>query len=85
MAIDRHSNESQTKWDRGGYSAMIQSPNSSQPIGYCDGTAEDEAEIVEMAAGEGTEVRIEKKLLKTGREVWTVHSLTPPIEDTFDV
>ena len=72
MAIDRHSNESQTKWDRGGYSARIDSPTSSSPIGYCDGTAEDEAEIIEMAAAEGAEVEIVKKSLKTGREIWTV-------------
>ena len=72
MAIDRHSNESQTKWDRGGYAAMIISPTSSQPIGYCDGTPADEAEIVEMAEAEGAEVRIDKKTLKSGREQWTV-------------
>jgi hypothetical protein len=75
MAIDRHSNESQTKWDRGGYKAMIMSPTTSQPIGYCDGTPADEAELVEIAANEGTEIEIDKKTLKTGREIWTVRSL----------
>lgn len=72
MAIDPHSNESQTKWDRGGYVARIESPTSSRPIGYCEGTAADEAEIIEMAASEGAEVEIEKKTLKTGRQIWTV-------------
>ena len=72
MAIDQHNNESQTKWDRGGYGVMIKSPMMDQPIGFCDGTEADREAIIAMAAEEGAQVEIEVKLLKTGREVWTV-------------
>ncbi len=75
MAIVQHSNESQTRWDRGDFKVMITSPTSSQPMGFCDGTAADENEILEMAMDEGAEVVIDKKLLKSGREVWTVRAV----------
>ncbi|MFU8803225.1 MAG: hypothetical protein ACNA8W_05380 [Bradymonadaceae bacterium] len=74
MTIISHSNESQTRWDRGDFQVMIESPTSSQPIGFCDGTAADENEIREMAMREGTEVEIDKKVLKTGRQIWTVRA-----------
>ncbi len=64
---------------------MICSATSSRPIGYCDGTAADEEEILQLAEAEGAEVRIEKKRLKTGREIWTVHTTSElPPEDDFD-
>lgn len=72
MAIEPYSNESQTKWDRGEFQVMIQSPRSSNPIGFCDGDKSDEQQIHQRANREGVEVTIEKKVLKTGREVWTV-------------
>ena len=75
MAIERHSNETQTRWDRGDFSVMIKSTTSDRPIGFCDGTDEDEAEIVQTASYEGAEVEIDKKLLKTGREIWTVRAV----------
>lgn len=72
MSIIAHSNESQTKWDRGQFKVMIESATSSRPIGFCDGGKEAEAAIHEMAMREGAEVEIDKKVLKTGREIWTV-------------
>jgi hypothetical protein len=72
MAIEPHSNETQTKWEHGEFQVMIKSPQSNRPIGFCDGDAADEAEIHEQAMHEGAEVEIDKKLLKTGREIWTV-------------
>ncbi len=72
MAIEPHSNETQTKWDHGEFQVMIKSPRSRNPIGFCDGDKADEAQIHERAMREGTEVTIDKKLLKTGREIWTV-------------
>ena len=74
MAIHPYDNESQTQWDRGGFPVMIQSAQSSRPIGFCDGTAADEAEIRQTAADEGAEVEIDRKVLKTGREIWTIRS-----------
>lgn len=75
MAIEAHSNETQTKWEHGEFQVMIKSPQSNRPIGFCDGDAADEAEIHEQAMHEGAEVEIDKKLLKTGREIWTVRSV----------
>ena len=75
MAIDPHSNETQTKWDHGDYQVMIKSPRSSRPIGFCDGDPADERQIVEQAMREGAEVEIDKKVLKTGREIWTVRTI----------
>lgn len=43
-------------------------------MGYCDGSDEDVAELAEIAEAEGAdEMRIEKKFLKSGREIWTLH------------
>lgn len=72
MAIEPHSNETQTKWDHGEFQVMIKSPQSSRPLGFCEGDKADEEEIVEQAMQEGAEVVIDKKRLKTGREIWTV-------------
>ena len=73
--IHPHSNETQTRWDRGDFKVQLNQPNNSRPIGFCDGSSEDEARLREMAESEGAaEVRIEKKELKTGREIWTLCS-----------
>ena len=70
-----YSNETQTRWTRGEFKVQIQVPNSSRPMGFCDGTREDVAELESMAEAEGAhEVRIIKKILKTGREIWTLSS-----------
>lgn len=72
MTIHPFTNETQTKWDHEEFQVMIESPSQSRPIGFCDGEPADEKQIHEQAAREGTEVEIEKKVLKTGREIWTV-------------
>jgi len=42
-------------------------------MGFCDGTAEDVAELMAIAESEGAENPvIHKKRLKTGREIWTL-------------
>ncbi len=69
-----HSNETQTQWDRGDYAVRLDLPNNSSPMGFCDGTDADVAELQGMAEAEGAgAMRIEKKSLKTGREIWTLH------------
>jgi hemolysin-activating ACP:hemolysin acyltransferase len=75
MAIEPKSNETQTKWEHGEFQVMIQSPATNQPIGFCDGVRADEEEILEQAMQEGAEVVIDKKKLKTGREIWTVRTI----------
>jgi hypothetical protein len=71
--IHPYDNESQTRWDHGDYKVQLNAANSTRPIGFCDGTEADMTELRERAAAEGAdEVRIQKKLLKTGREIWTL-------------
>ena len=72
--IHPYSNDTQTQWDRGAFKVQLNQANNTRPIGFCDGSAADLAELHEMAESEGAEsVRIEKKALKSGREVWTLH------------
>ncbi len=71
--IYKHSNETQTKWDRGQFQVQLLQINNPRPIGFCDGSEEDLAELRAIAEAEGAEeFRLQKKLLKTGREVWTL-------------
>ena len=71
--IHRYSNETQTRWDKGEFKVQLLVPGNSRPMGFCDGTREDLAELAGIAESEGAgEMQIEKKLLKTGREIWTL-------------
>jgi len=68
-----YSNETQTRWEHGDFKVQLNQPDNSRPIGFCDGLAADLAELREMADAEGAdEMRIEKKVLKSGRECWTL-------------
>ena len=70
-----YTNETQTRWDRGELQVQLLVPTNTRPIGFCDGTDADEAEIRARSEAEGAEdFRIERKRLKTGREIWTMHS-----------
>jgi len=70
-----YTNETQTRWDRGELQVQLLVPTNTRPIGFCDGTDADEAEIRDRAEEEGAEdFRIERKQLKSGREIWTMHS-----------
>jgi hypothetical protein len=72
-----HSNETQTSWDHGEYQIQLTLPNNPRPMGFCDGSAADVAELRAMAEEEGADsLRIEKKRLKSGREIWTLHGST---------
>ncbi|MEM6993038.1 MAG: hypothetical protein AAF721_21175 [Myxococcota bacterium] len=69
-----HSNETQTRWDHGDFQVQLSLPNNPRPMGFCDGTDADVAELNAIAEAEGAdEMRIEKKRLKTGREIWTLY------------
>lgn len=71
--IYKYDNESQTKWDRGEYQVRLLIPTQAAPIGFCDGTDEDIAELRGIAESEGAEsFAIQRKALKTGREIWTL-------------
>lgn len=71
--IHPHSNETQTRWDRGDFKVQLCLPNNPRPMGFCDGSEADMAELREIAESEGSDsFRIDKKVLKTGREIWTL-------------
>jgi hypothetical protein len=71
--IYRYDNTSQTRWDRGELKVQINVPQSSRPMGYCDGTSEDLSELRSIAESEGVEdASIDIKVLKSGREIWTL-------------
>ena len=70
--IHPYDNATQTRWDRGEFKVQLNLPNSPRPMGFCDGSPEDVAEIHAIAEAEGTDVTIQKKHLKSGREVWTL-------------
>ncbi|HEY6876508.1 MAG TPA: hypothetical protein VI299_00765 [Polyangiales bacterium] len=58
-----------TRWDRGEFQVQLVKQGSTRPMGFCDGSGEDEAALREIAEGEGADgVRIEKQLLKSGRQ-----------------
>ena len=72
--IHPYSNETQTRWEHGDFKVQLNQVNNPRPMGFCDGTAADLTELEEIAVSEGAdEMRIEKKTLKSGREIWTLH------------
>lgn len=68
-----YDNETQTKWDHGELAVQLLVAGNPRPIGFCDGSESDIAELRAMAESEGAEsAEISKKLLKSGREIWTL-------------
>ncbi len=81
--IVKYSNESLQRWTRGQLQVRLDVPGRELPMGYCDGTDDDERELRAIAEAEGVEsLPIHKKLLKTGRQIWTVGS--PPVDEASD-
>ena len=73
MAIYPQNNENDTKWGKGGFGAMIRSMHSDKALAYCDGSSADEQTLLMQAEQEGMGgAQIQRKHLKTGREIWTV-------------
>ena len=71
--IHPYNNATQTRWDRGEFKVQLNLPENPRPVGFCDGSAADVAELMAIAEAEGAEdVNIHKKRLKSGREVWTL-------------
>ena len=68
-----YDNASQTRWDRGELKVQINVPSNSRPMGFCDGSAEDLVALRAIAESVGVEdASIDRKLLKSGREIWTL-------------
>ncbi len=76
MSIRFYDNETQTLWNRGQLPVMLKVKNVDRPIGFCDGSQEDENEVMAMAEEQGAMAFIHKKPLKTGRAVWIIESDT---------
>ena len=71
--IHAYSNETQTRWDRGELQVQLLQVNNPRPIGYCDGTDKDVAELRQIAESAGAEeFHVSRKELKSGREIWTL-------------
>jgi hypothetical protein len=71
--IHPYDNATQTRWDHGDFKVQLNQENNSRPIGFCDGSDADLAELRALAEAEGAdEVCIRKQVLKTGREIWTL-------------
>ena len=76
--IHRYNNETQTRWDHGEFRVQLNLPHNPRPMGFCDGSEEDVAELLSIAESEGAEnVEIHKKVLKSGREIWTLGGESP--------
>ena len=71
--IYTYSNETQTRWDRGEFKVQLVQPNNPRPLGFCDGSDSDTAELRSIAEAEGADdFHVSKRVLKTGREIWTL-------------
>ena len=71
--IHPYNNATQPRWDRGEFKVQLNLPNNPRPMGFCDGSPEDVAELLAIAEAEGADdVRIQRKRLKSGREIWTL-------------
>ena len=71
--IHPYDNSTQTRWDHGEFKVQLNQPDNPRPIGFCDGSLEDVTELISIAETEGVDdLIIHKKILKTGREIWTL-------------
>jgi hypothetical protein len=70
--IHPYSNATQSRWDKGEFKVQLLLPETTRPMGFCDGTPADVAELQAIAEAENSSMKIEKKVLKTGREIWTL-------------
>jgi hypothetical protein len=73
MAIYPYNPKTETEWGKGTYKVMIKAHGSERPFGYCDGTPEDEAAVMQQAQDEGLmDVQMSKRSVKGVREIWTL-------------
>ena len=68
-----YDDSTQKRWDRCELKVQLNQLNNPRPIGYCDGTPDDISELHAIAEEEGVyDAKISRKILKTGREIWTL-------------
>lgn len=82
--IHLYSPVNEQRWNRGEHQVQLLRPGQTRPLGYCDGTEDDERELRDIAEAEGVEdLPISKRVLKTGRQIWTLgHPPKPWVDDT---
>ena len=73
--IHPYSDDGLRRWNRGEYAVQLLVPQRQRPYGWCDGTDEDEAALRALSEGEGeAALEIDKRVLRTGRQVWTLRT-----------
>jgi hypothetical protein len=71
--IHPYDNASQTRWNRGELKVQLMHADNPRPMGFCDGSDEDVAELRAISEAEGADdMSIHRRVLKTGREIWTL-------------
>lgn len=85
--IYRYSHENLSRWNKDEFKVQLDVPRQQLPMGWCDGTEEDEEELRAMAEAEGVDnLPIHKKYLWTGREIWTLgNAEVIPDEEDIDL
>jgi hypothetical protein len=75
-----YNNANLSKWTRSEIQVQLDIPGRRLPMGWCDGTDEDEAQLRNMAEEEGLEgeLKIRKRILKTGRQIWSLGEAREP-------
>jgi hypothetical protein len=82
--IHHYNHDHLRRWNRGEHQVRIEIPGRNLPMGYCDGTDDDEAELRAIAEEEGLDdLPIHKRVLKTGRAIWTVGN-PPQLDEAED-
>ena len=83
--IHLYSDDAMRRWNRGEFKVQLDVPNRQKPLGYCDGLPEDEEELLAMSEGEGEHaLEIHKRILKTGREIWTLKTAANQADDEVE-
>jgi hypothetical protein len=71
--IHPYDNQTQTRWDHGEFKVQLNLANHPRPVGFCDGSDADLAELRARSEAEGADdMQIDRKVLKSGREIWTL-------------
>ena len=84
--IHKYNAKSLSMWNHDELKVMLLLPGQTRPMGYCQGSDQDEQELRDMAEAEGVDdLKIHKRLLKTGREHWTLGEETVETEWVEDV
>ena len=72
------------RWNRGELQVEVRVQGHDRPVAYCDGTEDDVRALEHIAEAEGTELPvIHRRVLKTGRQIWTIGDSADGSEDAL--